>query len=104
LQNIYWKFKFILLRACTMSSCHHQTGSWWNSIWSNGWLGELRRLIKWERETLTLLFLSLSLSLSLWYVNSISARSRLAGNNTQNHILGTVWIVYYLFTCLGHEV
>jgi hypothetical protein len=109
LQNICWGFKLILLKACTMSSRHHQTGSWWNSIWSNGWLGELRSLIKWEGETLTLLSLSLSLSplsraLSLWNVNSISARSRLAANNTQNHNLATVWIVYYLFICLGHEV
>jgi hypothetical protein len=31
-----------------------------------------------------------SVSLSLSNVNSISARSRLADNNIQNHILGTV--------------
>jgi hypothetical protein len=57
-----------------------------------------------ERDIDTSVSLSVSLSLSLWNVNSISARLRMAGNNTQNHILGTVWIVYYLFTCLGHEV
>jgi hypothetical protein len=54
-----------------------------------------------KRETLMLLFLSLSLCEMLivfqqdgdWLATIL-----------KTHILGAVWIVYYLFTCLGHEV